>query len=236
MLGKDSRSTPFLCNDMHARTHEDPETRLTRVAGKTDGVLDLNQPFLSPIDEPSDSATKQAYQNMLQYFGKVMTPAKVFNSRMPPEFLEFYTQVSALDQKLELPKETIMLIRQQVAHLNVCLFCIDSNRAATIWASMDQAKFDALNQYQTSPLFTEGERVALDYATTLTKKKRVDPETFSDLLKHYSEREICEIVYLVASEHIYNLTNIGLNIHSDMLCNVAQKRREGTGMVTVEQQ
>ena len=34
---------------------------------------------------------------------------------------------------------------------------------------------------------------------------------------YYSEREICEIVWLVASEHFYNLTNIGLNIHSDML-------------------
>jgi hypothetical protein len=35
---------------------------------------------------------------------------------------------------------------------------------------------------------------------------------------HYPERAICEIVWLVASEHFYNMTNIGLNIHSDMLC------------------
>jgi hypothetical protein len=25
----------------------------------------------------------------------------------------------------------------------------------------------------------------------------------------------CDIVWLIASEHIYNITNIGLNIHSD---------------------
>ncbi|HKW03726.1 MAG TPA: hypothetical protein VJN71_00380 [Nitrososphaerales archaeon] len=184
----------------------------------------MDAPFLSPIDEPSDPAIKQAYQNMKQYFGKVMTPARVFNSRMPPEFLQFYTQISTLDQKLELPKETAMLIRQQVAKLNVCLFCIDSNRAATIWASMNQAKFDALDEYQTSPLFNEAERAALDYVTTITKEKKVDPRTFAKLLNHYSERQICEIVYLVASEHIYNMTNIGLNIHSDMLCNIAQKK------------
>lgn len=184
----------------------------------------MDEPFLSPIDEPSDPAIKQAYQNMKQYFGKVMTPARVFNSRMPPEFLQFYTQISTLDQKLELPKETAMLIRQQVAKLNVCLFCIDSNRAATIWASMNQAKFDALDEYQTSPLFNEAERAALDYVTTITKEKKVDPRTFAKLLNHYSERQICEIVYLVASEHIYNMTNIGLNIHSDMLCNIAQKK------------
>ena len=191
---------------------------------KTDTVLDIDEPFLHPIDEPSDPAIKEAYKNMKQYFGKVMTPARVFNSRMPLEFLQFYTEISMLDQKLELPKETAMLVRQQVARINVCLFCIDSNRAETIWASMNQAKFDALDQYQASPLFSEAERVALDYVTTLTREKKVDPKIFANLLKHYSERQICEIVYLVASEHVYNMTNIGLNIHSDMLCNIAQKR------------
>ena len=196
---------------------------------KTDTSLDMDEPFLHPIDEPSDPAIREAYQNMKQYFGKVMTPARVFNSRMPPDFLQFYTQISVLDQELELSKETVMLIRQQVARINVCLFCIDSNRAATIWASMNQAKFDTLDRYQTSPLFSEAERAALDYVTTLTKERKVDPKVFAKLLKHYSERQICEIVYLVASEHVYNMTNIGLNIHSDMLCNIARKRVEGTG-------
>jgi len=49
-----------------------------------------------------------------------------------------------------------MLIREHVARLNVCLFCIDIGRAFTIKASMNQAKFDALEDYQTSPLFTPG--------------------------------------------------------------------------------
>jgi hypothetical protein len=28
--------------------------------------------------------------------------------------------------------------------------------------------------------------------------------------RHYSERAICEIVWLVASEHVYNMTNLGM--------------------------
>ena len=51
------------------------------------------------------------------------------------------------------------------------------------------------------------------------------PDTFARLAHHYSERRICEIVWLVASEHLYNITNIGLNIHSDMLCDVTLARR-----------
>jgi len=59
--------------------------------------------------------------------------------------------------------------------------------------------------------------------TELTRDKKVNPATFARLTRHYSEREICEIVWRVASEHLYNMTNIGLNIHSDGLCQVSRK-------------
>lgn len=91
--------------------------------------------------------------------------------------------------------------------------------------SMNMAKFDALEQYRTSPLFTDAERATLDYVTELSKEKKVDPDTFARMRSYYSEREICEIVWLVASEHLYNMTNIGLNIHSDMLCDISKKSR-----------
>ncbi|HWN24056.1 MAG TPA: hypothetical protein VNN16_03030, partial [Candidatus Sulfotelmatobacter sp.] len=96
-----------------------------------------------------------------------------------------------------------------------------------IKVTMNEAKFDALEQYSISSLFTAAERAALDYVTELTKNKKVNPDTFTRLSRHYSEREICEIVWLVASEHLYNITNIGLNIHSDMLCDISRKRNRG---------
>ena len=67
------------------------------------------------------------------------------------------------------------------------------------------------------------DRAALDYVTELTRDKKVDPATFARLRSFWSERHICEIVWCIASEHVYNITNIGLNIHSDMLCDIARK-------------
>jgi alkylhydroperoxidase family enzyme len=166
-----------------------------------------------------------AYYFARRQFGKVLTPLKVVSARLPLAFGLFGGKISKLDKKLRLPPETVMLIREQVARINVCLFCMDIGRAFTIKASMNEAKFDALEQYTTSPLFTEAERAALDYVTELTKEKKVNPETFSRMSRHYSEREICEIVWLVASEHFYNITNIGLNIHSDMLCDISRKKK-----------
>jgi alkylhydroperoxidase family enzyme len=169
---------------------------------------------------------KLVYAMTRRQFGKVLTPLKVFAARMPRAFGQFYGKIGALDKKLLLPPDTAMLIREQVARTNICLFCIDIGRYLTIKVSMNQAKFDALADYRTSCLFTDAERAALDYATELTGNKRVEPGTFSQLARFYSERQICEIVWLVASEHFYNMTNIGLNIHSDMLCDIGQKSSE----------
>ena len=174
---------------------------------------------------------KLAYYFTRRQFGKVLTPLKVHSARLPTAFGLFYTKIGKLDKKLTLPPETVLLIREQVARINVCLFCMDIGRSFAIKATMNEAKFDALEEYRTSRLFTGAERVALDYVTELTKEKKVDPNTFACFIRHYSEREICEIVWLVASEHLYNMTNIGLNIHSDMLCDISRKRSSsGAGL------
>jgi len=180
--------------------------------------------FLAPIEKPGGLMMKLAYYFTRKQFGKVLTPIKVHSARLPLGFGLFYGKVSKLDKQLSLTPETVMLIREQVARINVCLFCIDIGRSFTIKASMNQAKFDALEEYRTSPLFSEAEQAMLDYVTELTKEKKADPETFARMARHYSERAICEIVWVVASEHLYNMTNIGLNIHSDMLCDISRKK------------
>jgi len=186
----------------------------------------MDSTFLTPIEHPEGLLMKLAYYFTRKQFGKVLTPLKVHSARLPAAFGLFYAKVSKLDKKLTLPAETALLIREQVARINICSFCMDIGRSFVIKATMNEAKFDALDQYQTSSLFSEAERAALDYATELTREKKVNPDTFARMARHFSERQICEIVWLVASEHLYNLTNIGLNIHSDMLCDISKKNRQ----------
>ena len=167
---------------------------------------------------------KLAYSMSRRQFGKVLTPLKVVYARLPVSFGLFASKISKLEKKLQLSPEMILLIREQVARINVCEFCVDIARSFVIQTSMDEAKFNALADFRSSPLFTDAERAALDYVTELTLNKSVDANTFARLADHFSEREICEIVWVTATEHFYNLTNIGLNIHSDMLCDISRKR------------
>lgn len=181
--------------------------------------------YLAPIEKPSGLLMNLVYFMSRKMFGKVLTPLKVAYSRLPPSFTLFSFKIAKLDKRLDLPAETRMLVREQVARINVCLFCIDIGRSFAIKASMNERKFDAIDEYQSSPLFTESDRAALDYVTEITRDKQMRPETFARLARHFSERQICEIAWLVATEHYYNMVNVGLNIHSDMLCDITKRRQ-----------
>ena len=100
-MGIPSRSTNTIKGDLDARdeqmksrTSAGYENTASQLTENVEAVLNMDEPFLHPIDEPNDPAVEQAYQNMKQYFGKVMMPARVFNSRMPIEFLQFYTHIN----------------------------------------------------------------------------------------------------------------------------------------------
>jgi alkylhydroperoxidase family enzyme len=182
-------------------------------------------PFLAPIKKPRGLIKKVVYYLTRRKFGKVPSPIGILLARMPPAFGMFYGKIAQLDNKLQLPRETVFLIREQVARINICLFCVDIGRFFAAESSMNVDRLDALDRYRDSPLFSDAERALLDYVTELTKYKKVQPSTFAGMSRFYSERAICEIVWLVASEHLYNLTNLGLNIHSDMLCEISRKRK-----------
>jgi len=181
--------------------------------------------FLPPIERPRRWSIKLLYYISKRKYGKVMTGLKVNSARMPFSFTMFYGRVSQLDKKLVLPAELVLLIRQHVAQLNICTFCMDISRYKAIKASFSIDKFDELHKYSFSSLFDEREVTALDYATELTTKRQPSPDTFARLARHFSEREIVEIVHVVATEHLYNLSNLGLNIHSDMLCDISKLQK-----------
>src|SRR5215469_15170074 len=102
--------------------------------------------FLPPIEKPHGLIMKLAYHFTRRQFGKVLTPLKVHSARLPVAFGLFYSKVAKLDKKLKLSPETALLIREQVARINVCPFCMDIGRSFTIKAPMNQAKFDALDE------------------------------------------------------------------------------------------
>jgi alkylhydroperoxidase family enzyme len=180
-------------------------------------------PYLDPIEKPRGLMLKLLYRLLGRQFGKVPGWLTVFSARMPLAYTTWMGKVYKLTKKLTLSPDLAALVRARVDRINECTWCADAGRWYAINnAPHNLAKIDAINEYRTSPLFEAKERAALDFATELTEHKHVSPDTFETLRRHYSEREVCEINWLVATNHLFNINNLGLGIGSDGLCEISR--------------
>ena len=79
-------------------------------------------------------------------------------------------------------------------------------------------KIEALSDYATSPLYTEQERVALEYADAMTITGRdVSDELFARLKEFYEEDAIVELTAVIAWENSSSKFNRALRVPSQKL-------------------
>ncbi len=76
-------------------------------------------------------------------------------------------------------------------------------------------KLEALNDYAKSPLFSDPERVALEYADAITDTHRdVDDELFARVQRYYDDDTIAELTMTIAWENASSRFNRAFRIPS----------------------
>src|SRR5262249_8807891 len=79
----------------------------------------------------------------------------------------------------------------------------DVNAAVGSRNGVSTEKLEALlSDYAASPLFTDAEKVALQYADAITDTRRdVDDDLFARLQQHYDDDTIAELTMIIAWEN-----------------------------------
>jgi alkylhydroperoxidase family enzyme len=76
-------------------------------------------------------------------------------------------------------------------------------------------KLEALNDYAKSPLFSDAEKVALEYADAITDTRRdVDDELFARVQRHYDDDTIAELTMIIAWQNAGTRLNRAFRIPS----------------------
>ena len=76
-------------------------------------------------------------------------------------------------------------------------------------------KIKALNDHTKSTLFTDAEKIALEYADAMTDTSRdVDDELFAQLQRHYDDDAIAELTMIIAWENASSRFNRAFRIPS----------------------
>ena len=89
---------------------------------------------------------------------------------------------------------------------------------------LSDEKIEALQDYPTSPLYNEAERLALEYADRMTiTNEEVSDEFFARLRRVYNEDEIVELTAIIAWENSSSKFNRALRVPSQRLWKKSQK-------------
>ena len=76
-------------------------------------------------------------------------------------------------------------------------------------------KIEALNDYAKSPLFSDAEKVALEYADAITETHRdVDDQLFARLQRYYDDDTIAELTMIIAWQNASSRFNHAIRIPS----------------------
>jgi alkylhydroperoxidase family enzyme len=82
----------------------------------------------------------------------------------------------------------------------------------------------AVTRWRDSAVFSEAERVALEYAERITfTEQKVDDELFARLKLHYSEAQIVELTAAIAFENFRSKFNPSLGVEAQGFCLVPQR-------------
>jgi len=181
---------------------------------------------LEAIENPSNPWLKMAYWVSKKQFGKVLSPLKVIYSRKLP-LLQFAMKIAKFEEKQNsLAPELRLLIKIAAATENGCTFCQDIAFAQAVRSKIRIEKFAALISGDESKqsAFTEKEQAVLAVIRQYAAERKVSDARFAELRKHFDETQIIEILALNAFEQFYNALTIPLEIESDGLKNLAERK------------
>jgi AhpD family alkylhydroperoxidase len=113
--------------------------------------------------------------------------------------------------KSSLEKNLLYLIEFRVSQLNGCAFCLDMHSKDARAAGESEQRLYMLEAWRESPVYTDRERAALEWAECLTLLKEYDhvpDDVYERARAQFSEAELIDLSIAIVSINGWNRLNI----------------------------
>lgn len=149
-------------------------------------------------------------------------------ARSPRIFLGLSHLFGAIDRKSSPISSALRsLIIVRVSQLNSCSFCVDLNASVLLKRGVSIEKVQVLHQWQTSPLFSEQEKISLAYAEAVTLgNEEMNNEMIMKLKQYFNDDEIIELTALIAFQNMSTKFNTALDIPPQGFCRVTVNKAD----------
>lgn len=98
------------------------------------------------------------------------------------------------------------LVKIRVSQMNGCLFCVDMHTKEAKIHGERELRLYHLPVWHESNLFTQKEKVALEWAELLTKMPSIGVEDsqFQKAREYFSEKELADLTFVIGTINIWN--------------------------------
>jgi len=126
--------------------------------------------------------------------------------RSLPSFLAWYPLLR--EGPLDLKVRYLAYVR--ASQLNRCRYCVAHNGAAARRAGVSKEQLEALADFQTSPLFSDLERLAIRYAEEMTTRVQVGAALVETLRARLGPAALVQLTLTIAAANFTNRFNEAL--------------------------
>ena len=162
------------------------------------------------------------FWNQRRKYGAVLDPGLLWG-RVPKLFASVALLYGAIDRKNS-PIDQVLrsLVTVRVSQINWCHFCVDINSATLAARAGSMDKVEQLEQWRESGLYTDKERVALEYAEAVTySDQQVSPELMLRLKTFFDDDALVDLTGLIAFQNLSSKFNGALDVPAQGFCKIA---------------
>ena len=154
---------------------------------------------IEPLPAENSPELKEAFAVYTKALGFI--PNSMLILQRKPKIVKAMAQLTASvwEPDGEVDRAFKRLVAHVVSRAAGCQYCMAHTAGGALLFGVDPKKVEAIWDFRVSPLYSEGEKVALDFAIAAASQPNgVTEQMFADTRKHWNETQIVEIAAVVA--------------------------------------
>lgn len=178
------------------------------------GEVKTQLPRLEPLSpQNAPLLARLMYRYAKRRFGEVPVPFAVGAHHMPLLVASAVHETMLEHGSKELPTAVRELAVYWTARKVGCSWCVDFGAMLIRLDGLDVGRLQMIDDYASSPLFTDDERAAIAYADAVTTDPHlVTDEQVGDLRRRFGDRGVMELTYQIGIENMRARMNTALGI------------------------
>ena len=163
--------------------------------------------FLAPLNRSDVPTLEPTFQDTETFLG--FLPNDVLTMARMPEATEAFMHFCiSIYRNATLPQTLLHMVGMMSSAASGCRYCTAHTANKAFEEGVDQAKVAAMWDFETSPLFTDAERAALNFAMNAGQSpSAVTAADYDALRAHYSDDEITEMLFVICQFGFWNRWN-----------------------------